>query len=146
MFLIIVFTILSLDQLTKAAAVSNLIPGSSLDVVKGVFALTLIFNRGAAFGLLKDQAYIFVFISLAAVLLISRALKDKKTTGLYRLSLVLILSGALGNLIDRLRLGYVIDFLDFHIWPVFNLADSAITIGALLLGWLAVKPKRQDAS
>lgn len=59
----------------------------------------------------------------------------KISNGVYSISLSFILAGALGNLIDRLRLGYVIDFLDFRIWPIFNVADSAITIGAILLGW-----------
>lgn len=65
---------------------------------------------------------------------------------MYRLALGLILAGALGNLIDRIFLGYVIDFLDFRIWPVFNLADSAITIGAILLGWLILSPKKQTCT
>ena len=97
--------------------------------------MTLVHNRGAAFGMLKNQLFLFVMISFFAILFIFLHLKNKKNPFLFKVSLSLILSGAVGNLIDRLRFGYVIDFLDLRFWPVFNLADSALTIGALLLSW-----------
>ena len=108
-----------------------------MPLIKGVFHLTLIHNRGAAFGILKNQTPFFIFVSILAVILIYSALRNNKNKkySFHNVSLVLILAGALGNLIDRLRFGYVIDFLDLRIWPVFNVADSAITIGAILLGW-----------
>jgi len=137
MALFVVLTILSLDQLTKLLVTKNLAPYQSVPVISGIFHITLVHNRGAAFGLLKGQFYLFVLASIGAIILI--ALHLKKNSGrkfdVYSLSLLLILAGALGNLIDRLAFGYVIDFLDFRVWPVFNLADSAITIGAILLGW-----------
>jgi len=110
-------------------------------LIKGIFHLTLIHNRGAAFGILKNHTPLFIFISILAVILIYFAIQNNKSQkySFYNISLALILSGALGNLIDRLRLGYVIDFLDFRIWPVFNVADSAITIGAILLGYSILK-------
>jgi len=92
-------------------------------------------NRGAAFGILKNQLFVFVIISLLAIALILYHLKDRKKSRLSSISLSLILGGAVGNLIDRLRFGFVIDFLDFRVWPVFNIADSAITIGVVLLSW-----------
>ncbi|MDD3088151.1 MAG: signal peptidase II [Candidatus Omnitrophica bacterium] len=137
---IIVFLVLALDQLTKLIVTANLTLHDSIPLVKGVFSLTLIHNRGAAFGIFKNQLYIFIFISLIAVALIYSMLKNNKSDKLYSLSLSLILAGALGNLLDRVFLGYVIDFLDFHIWPVFNIADSAITCGTLILGWVVLRP------
>lgn len=144
-----ILLILSLDQLSKFLITKNLSLGQSIPIIKGVFHLTLVHNRGAAFGLLKNQLPLFICVSVFAIALIFLNLKKPqakyphtfrksrtcKGVGVYRIALALILSGAIGNLIDRLVFGYVIDFLDFRIWPVFNLADSAITAGAVLLGW-----------
>lgn len=131
----VVIAVLFLDQLSKFIFSRFLSLNQSVLVIKGVFHLTLIHNRGAAFGILKNQVPVFVLASLFAVILIIRAIRKHSGSALYRFALCLILAGALGNLIDRLAFGYVIDFLDFRVWPVFNLADSAITIGAGILGW-----------
>ena len=141
MIFIITLSILFTDQLTKLLATQNLLLNQSAPLIKGIFHLTLIHNRGAAFGILKNQTPLFIFISILAVILIYSALRNNKYKkySFYNISLALISAGALGNLIDRLRLGYVIDFLDFRIWPVFNVADSAITIGAILLGYAILK-------
>jgi len=137
MIFIIVSLILSLDQLTKILATKNLVLNQSSSLINGILHLTLVHNRGAAFGILKNQIHLFIFTSLFAIFLIYFNLKNNtyKKYSLFNISLGLILAGALGNLIDRLFLGYVVDFIDFRIWPVFNIADSAITIGAVLLGW-----------
>lgn len=137
MIFIIVLSILSLDQLSKFLSTKYLLLHQSIPIIKGVFHLTLIHNRGAAFGMLKDQVYLFILTAVICVVLIPLYLNRQrlKSLSLYNISLGFILAGALGNLIDRLFFGYVIDFLDFRIWPVFNVADSAITIGAILLGW-----------
>lgn len=146
MIFIIVLSILSLDQLSKFLSTKYLLLHQSIPIIKGVFHLTLIHNRGAAFGMLKDQVYLFILTAVICVVLIPLYLNRQrlKSLSLYNISLGFILAGALGNLIDRLFFGYVIDFLDFRIWPVFNVADSAITIGAILLGW-SILVKR-DAS
>ena len=143
MIYVIVSSILFLDQLTKFLATKSLSLNQSVPIIKGILHLTLIHNRGAAFGILKNQIPFFIFTSILAIILIYFNLKDvyHKRYYVYNLSLSLILAGALGNLIDRLFLGYVIDFLDFRIWPVFNIADSAITIGAILLGYSILKLK-----
>lgn len=135
MSFIIISSVLFLDRLTKFIITKKIALHQSIPVIKNFFHLTLVHNRGAAFGILKDRAYLFIFTSIAAVILISLELNKHKRTSLYTVSLCLILSGAIGNLIDRLFLGYVIDFLDFRVWPVFNIADSAITTGAVLLGY-----------
>lgn len=137
MTLFVILTILSLDQFTKFLVTKNLTLNQSIPIIKGIFHLTLIHNWGAAFGILRGKVPLFIFISIIAVILILSNLKNTKLkkTPFYNVSLSLILAGGLGNLIDRTFFGYVIDFLDFRIWPVFNLADSAITLGAILLGW-----------
>jgi len=135
MIFIIVLATLSLDQLTKFLITKNLFQNQSIPIIKGIFYITLVHNRGAAFGILKNQIPLFIITSLFAIILIYFNLKENKQSKSYSIVLSLILAGALGNLIDRLFFGYVIDFLDFRIWPVFNMADSAITIGAILLGW-----------
>jgi len=145
MIFIIVLIILSLDQLTKFLATQNLLYNQSIPVIKGIFHITLIRNRGAAFGILKNQIDLFIITSIVAIILIYLNLRENKHRKLYTVSLSLILAGALGNLIDRLFLGYVIDFLDFLIWPVFNLADSAITIGVILLGYSILRENKSKA-
>ena len=149
MIFLIVSIILSLDLITKFLASQNLLFNQSLPLIKVFFYLTLIHNRGAAFGILKNQTALFIFTSLLAVVLIYSSLKKNKSykkLTLASVSLAFILGGALGNLIDRLFLGYVVDFLDFRIWPVFNIADSAITIGAILLGWCILKTETKSST
>ena len=127
--------ILILDQISKFYISSALSLGQSIPVVRGIFHISLVYNTGCAFGLLKNQKIFFILLSAAAVFYIIRDLFSRGR--LYSLSrraaLGLILGGAAGNLLDRLRSGYIIDFLDFRVWPVFNLADSAITVGISLL-------------
>ncbi|MCM8801475.1 MAG: signal peptidase II [Candidatus Omnitrophica bacterium] len=146
MTFVLVFVILVLDQLTKFIAQKTLLVNQSIPVIKGIFHLTLIYNRGGAFGIFKGQAILFISMGIVASIFILLNLKKvkHKRISLYSLSLGFILAGALGNLLDRLFLGYVVDFLDFRIWPVFNLADSSITIGALLLGWDILIRKKKN--
>jgi len=136
MSFIVVLAVLFLDRLTKSIATSALVFNRPSCVIKGVLYFTLVHNRGAAFGILKGQAPLFILTSLFAIALIYTEIrKGESRSFCYRLSMSLILAGALGNLIDRVYLGHVVDFIDFRIWPVFNVADSAITIGAILLGY-----------
>jgi len=141
MIFIIVLIILVLDQLTKYFANQSLQLGHPVALVKGIFCLPLVHNTGAAFGILRNQTPLFIFTSIFALVLIYTELKNNSHKRFYTLALSLILAGALGNLIDRLFFGYVIDFLDFRIWPVFNIADSAITIGTIMLGYSLLKSR-----
>ena len=122
-----------MDQITKFWAVSFLSLGESLPLFPEVFHLTLVYNTGIAFGFFRHhQSLLFILITLSLIFLFLWGLRihsARKSQASVHWGLGLILGGALGNWIDRLRLGAVIDFLDFRIWPVFNLADSAITIG-----------------
>jgi signal peptidase II len=149
LMIILIILIIGLDQLTKFILNNNLVLNSPYPVIKGFLYFTLVHNRGAAFGILKNQLLLFILSSIFAIILIYFNLKksrSKNKLSLNDLALGLILSGAIGNLIDRLFLGYVVDFLDFRVWPVFNIADSAITVGAVLLGWSLLKDSRSKSA
>ena len=128
------------DQMTKAIVLGRFAPGERLEVT-GFFSLVLAFNEGAAFSFLAGaggwQTPLLAAFAVAASIVVSVLLMRSPGRMLFCAGLALILGGALGNLIDRLRFGHVVDFLDFHAggwhWPAFNVADSAITIGAALL-------------
>ena len=138
---IISAVIIALDQATKLYVDANFRLHESMPVIRGFFNLTYVRNKGAAFGILADNAVripFFITVSIVAMLgilwYINRIRNDQK---LAVFSLSLVFAGAFGNLIDRVRLGEVIDFLDvfwqrYH-WPAFNVADSAITVGVTLL-------------
>ena len=135
--IIIFLLILISDQLSKNVLLNNFAFGESVPIIKNIFHITLVFNPGIAFGMFKDHTVRFSILSAVVIgFIIFNLIKQKKqkqVDKIENLALYLILGGALGNLIDRLRFGFVIDFLDFRIWPVFNIADTAITIGLILL-------------
>ncbi len=135
MIFIIISSVIFFDQLTKFLATKFLQLNNPLPLIKNFLNLTLVHNRGAAFGLFQNQLLMFILISILAIVLIIYSLRNKKNSLIFKLSLSLILGGSIGNLIDRARFGFVIDFLDFGVWPVFNLADSVITVAAVLLSW-----------
>ena len=116
--------------------------------------LVLAYNTGAAFNFLADaagwQRGLFIAIALVASVWIVYLLRQHSAQTLFALALSLVLSGAVGNVIDRIVIGAVVDFLDFHVlgyhWPAFNVADSAITCGAALLVWDAFRPSKAGAS
>ncbi|GFK94234.1 Lipoprotein signal peptidase [Fundidesulfovibrio magnetotacticus] len=132
-----------LDQLTKFQVQKALPLFATREVLPGFFNLVHILNKGAAFGFLNDpdtswQTYFFIaVVALAVVIVLNLLSKADNEPRLFVVSLGLILGGALGNLADRVRLGEVVDFLDFHLggyhWPAFNVADIAITLGSLAL-------------
>jgi signal peptidase II len=134
---LIILLILIVDQLAKSFVQKTFQPGQSKALIENVFHITLVQNRGVAFGIFSQQHFTLLWIcfALTAALVVIFNLYRKgflksKSRQFY---LALVLAGAAGNLIDRIRFGYVVDFLDFRIWPVFNLADSAITVGVVLL-------------
>ncbi len=132
--------VIALDQATKIAVQRTFQFGDSLPVTS-FFNLVLTYNKGAAFSFLSAasgwQGMMFTAIGIAASIFIVWLLARQGAQRLFSLALALILGGALGNVIDRLSYGHVIDFLDFHFagwhWPAFNVADSAIVCGAALL-------------
>jgi signal peptidase II len=128
-----------LDQITKIAITRAFTFGESLPITS-FFNLVLTYNKGAAFSFLASesgwQRWLFTAIAVAAVLFITYLLKRHRDQRFFCAALALILGGAIGNLIDRVLYGHVIDFLDFHVnnwhWPAFNVADSAIFVGAAM--------------
>ena len=133
-------TVIFIDRITKIFFSKLLSYGESLPVIHNVFHMTLVHNTGIAFGLFKDQGAVFVVVPVIAVILLIVNIyyyqqNDQVLSRTYIVAFSLILAGAIGNLIDRMQYGYVIDFIDFRVWPVFNIADSAITIGALIVGF-----------
>jgi signal peptidase II len=138
--------VIAFDQISKFFAQFYLPLSTSIQVFPGIFNLTLVFNRGIAFGLFRDQGPLLILIisvSLAVLLYLSRKIQELPV--LSRLGFAMILGGAIGNWIDRIRLGHVIDFLDFRIWPVFNIADSAISIGVALYLIHLLKTSKQSS-
>ncbi len=124
----------ALDQLSKLLAVQFLQPHRPVAVIDGLFRLTLIKNPGGAFGILSDNGSFITLITATVGLATLGVLLFVELRSSYvKVGLILIAGGALGNLIDRLRFGHVIDFLDFRVWPVFNLADTAIVLGTALV-------------
>ena len=145
-----------LDQITKAVALAYLAPGVHVHVVPGFVALTLVMNPGLAFGILgtvpAGWRWIVAVLSLTALVVLARvALRIlPEGRGLDHVAVGLIFGGAVGNLIDRLRFGAVVDFVDLHVksyhWPAFNVADASITIGVTLLALrLMARPAASDA-
>ena len=135
--------VLIVDRLTKYILFRNLSLGESVRVVPGLFHITLVLNSGAAFGLFKGRSVFFmVSTALVIVFICFYVIRGGCRDLLILTALGLILGGAAGNLIDRVLFGYVIDFLDFRIWPVFNIADASITIGAFVLAVRLIFDKR----
>jgi len=134
-FVIGVLLVILSDQISKIWVQNNLNVMESIPVIRGIFHITYIQNPYSAFGLLKFHNAIFVIIALLVILIVIFFLRDRiaEKNKLVFFSLIFLLGGSLGNIIDRLRVGSVIDFLDFRIWPIFNIADSAINIGLFLL-------------
>lgn len=134
--LLVALGTLGLDQITKYVVIQNMQVGQSIPIIPHIFHLTFVKNVGAAFGILANRVPFFILVGIGAVIFIIVFYhKLKSEYKLVRFALSLVLGGALGNLTDRLRWGYVVDFFDFRIWPVFNVADCAVVIGMLLLIW-----------
>lgn len=138
-------TIVILDQLTKAWLISFLAPGESVRVVDDLLRLVHAQNTGGLFGLLRGQAVPFALISLVVVALIVAYHGRSGRNPYLSITLGLLLGGALGNLLDRVRLGYVVDFVDAGIgtlrWYTFNVADAAISFSILLLLAASIWPQ-----
>lgn len=154
--LLLMAAVVGLDQATKALLVRSLELHDSIPLVDGLLSISHVRNRGAAFGLLSDwdlpyQPLILSVLSIAAlVAILLYFVRLPATARLPRLALALVLAGAIGNLLDRVRLGYVVDFIHVywrqHQWPDFNVADSAITIGVILLVFDILRPSGLGAA
>lgn len=126
--------VLLLDLLTKYIVQSRMELFQSVPVIDNIFHITYIMNPGAAFGMMANKTGLFITVTLVLLIGVAVFYKQLRQQGALAVSaLGLVVGGALGNLIDRLRYGQVVDFLDFRIWPIFNVADVAIVVGMALL-------------
>lgn len=149
----IALAVIVLDHLTKFWVSSSLDYQEAIPVLP-FFSLVRVHNTGAAFSFLADaggwQRWFFITVGIVATVVIARLLKRHAHDAHLAFALALVLGGALGNVIDRVVLGHVVDFLYFHYksfaWPAFNVADSAITVGAALLIWDSLHGKQASAS
>lgn len=137
-------SVLAVDQAVKAIVSSSLKDGRVLDLLGGLVRIDLTWNSGAAFGMFRADGGAFALIALAVSAgIVFSYRRVAHSPVVVRAALGLILGGALGNLVDRVRLGYVVDFIDLRWWPVFNLADSAIVLGVALLVAYAIWEPRE---
>ena len=135
-FELIIILLIGIDQISKLLALNYLKDIRSIPIIQNVFHLTYVENRGAAFGMFQNNQIIFIVVALIASIVGLYALHSKKINSkICKTSIMLIIAGALGNLIDRIRLDFVVDYFDFvFIWNyVFNLADCFIVVGTILL-------------
>ncbi len=133
-FLLIGLTFLA-DQWSKKLISSYMIPGDSRPVITNILHITYVKNTGAAFSILQDKTLVLTVVTAAALLVLSAYLLKtiNQSPVLPSVALSMIIGGGLGNLVDRCRLGYVVDFIDFRIFPVFNIADISVTLGCFFL-------------
>lgn len=132
--IIIAILIIAVDQWSKYIVQANMTPGLSIPIIPNVFHITYILNPGAAFGILENQR--IFFIAVAAIMLLAAIYFYPRIPAkcrMLRFGLSLLAGGASGNVIDRIKTGYVVDFFDFRIWPVFNIADIVIVCGVFLI-------------
>jgi len=153
-FILGAVVIVLLDQVTKIAIVKNFFLHESRPVIDGFFNIVYVMNPGAAFGFLAGASEMFRYIFFIGITVLVMALiiyyivKSTSQNIIYIISLTLIFGGAVGNLIDRIRFGSVVDFLDIYIgtahWPAFNVADSSISIGAVLMIWCMITQRKKE--
>lgn len=142
--------ILVVDQILKAIMVDWIGPSSSVhryDVVGEFFSFQYLENRGAAFGILPEQTGMLTALSIViAVFGVILMWREARTRPVAALAIGMIVGGAFGNIVDRIRLGYVVDFVAIGMWPRFNVADSMVTLGVILLLWSAVRDERASSN
>ncbi|WP_318766223.1 signal peptidase II [Lactiplantibacillus carotarum] len=132
---VLMFVLVIIDQIIKSAIVSHIALGASTTVVPGLLSLTNLHNSGAAWSILQGKMSFFYLISVVALGVMVYLLWRLREHRLYEFGIVLMIAGTLGNFIDRIRIGYVVDMfqLDFINFPIFNFADSCLTVGVILI-------------
>ncbi|GCL66839.1 signal peptidase II [Veillonella tobetsuensis] len=146
MFYLIAIIWLVLDQVSKYYVMNHFAIGESVSVIQNVFHLTYIINRGAAFGMLTNQRWFFLVV--AFILIIVYAIYHKKVNRgpiSLRIGSALLISGAIGNGIDRYVLHGVVDFFDFRIWPIFNVADIGICVGVACIIYHLLRNEHEES-
>ncbi len=147
LFYVITLMIFAADQVSKWAVITSLPLGASRPVIGSVLSLTHTHNTGGAFSLFQARNGIFIVVACIAIvaLLLAYHRYHKASLGVSA-ALALALGGAIGNVTDRVRFGYVIDFFDIHVWPIFNIADSAISVGIIILAIGLLRARPEDAA
>ncbi len=153
-YILLLVAMVAIDQLTKYIAVTKLMPIGSVTFIEGIMDFTFVRNFGAAFGILQGAKWVFVVMTVAIAigsLVAFKKLPKDKGNNLLRLSLIMILGGAIGNCIDRLLRGFVVDFFatTFINYPVFNVADIFVVAGAFLMAFTVLfvikdEPKKEE--
>lgn len=146
MYEIFIVILVLLDQVSKVFMQNFLEYGNSVAILDGVFHLTYVENRGAAFGLFENMQVFFIIVAVIVTIVGLVYIHKSETSKLAKISICLIIAGAIGNLIDRVKMGYVVDFFDFRfIWNyVFNIADIFVVIGTLLLCIYLLKSGKEE--
>jgi len=135
--------VLVIDQITKYIIISKMSLGESIPILSDIFHLTLVHNRGVAFGLFNNNQFITFFLIVIGCCVIFYIISTIRNLSFWhRIATGMMVGGAIGNIVDRIRVGAVIDFLDFRIWPVFNVADSAISVAAGIFIILIITVKK----
>ena len=140
----IIATVVFLTDFFLKGCLHSKYPFQSIPVIKNIFHITIVFNKGAAFGILQKSGTFLIYVSILFILLFFFLIKREKIKSkLFLVACGLIIGGALSNFWDRVFLGYVVDYIDLRVWPVFNLSDSCITVGAGFLFWDSCKKRGQ---
>lgn len=142
--LLLAVLIILVDQYSKYYIQTNMVQGMSIPVVPNIFHITYILNPGAAFGLLEHQTLLLIGVAVLLVLTVIYFYRQIPNNRLLHYSLGLLVGGAIGNVIDRVQIGYVVDFFDFRIWPIFNVADIAIVSGVAGIMLVILNGKKED--
>jgi signal peptidase II len=143
----LVVLVCAVDQAVKFYIQANLTPYQSINLFQGWFSITHVLNYGAAFGIMQSQTVILTAVALGSFVYVWLKRREIRRYSLwFQIGIAIALGGALGNCIDRLRQGYVVDFIDIHLWPVFNIADIAIIggVGAIIIGMLIQDRQRRQ--
>ena len=137
-------SILLIDQLVKFYVELTMLPGETIPIVSPYFHITFVLNPGAAFGIFRDQQWLFLIAAIVfAIAFLVFYERLRRSGDLIHYGSVALASGAVSNLIDRIRLGHVVDFFDFRVWPVFNIADIAIVLGTAAVLWALFVQRRE---
>jgi len=147
-YILVIAGVIGLDQLIKYLVISQIGMGGELPVINGFFYLKVIANDGIAMGMFaRHQGLVIVLTAVIMVLIgVYIFMKRKQESPLFLFTLAAIVGGGIGNIIDRIRLNYVIDFLDFRVWPyIFNFADVCIVVGCFVMLVLVIKDGRKDS-
>lgn len=135
MFIFIGTILIFIDQLIKYIVNNNILLGQPYPLIEDFLYITFVKNTGIAFGLFKNNnLFMIIIISIILIILLYFYKKEKNKVLTLNIAITILISGAIGNLVDRIFYGFIIDYIDFTFWPAFNLADSLIVIGSILLG------------